>query len=334
MRHLRTIFLAAFAATAATVAPATNGVIAAAAIAEERRAAPHSHSHADARHWAAIPKAAPITTVNPGPWCGAYTPNDNTANEVGNGSPKFHVVIAVPRDVAAEVAYQAYGWQQLADDAFRTVKRVEAFLLTRVGIADVGQGAPYGWSWRFDYGTTCGAPFPDISFFEMPRTQAQYLADPQPFFPITDDLRASGKYSAANKRYLVHYVGSHPSACGQSYVYDPTDATGGSRYSVVYNFLTLGLTQAGGTLPSPECGWETDAHELGHSIGAATGGPNNDDGFHTWDCWNDVMSYAAVTAVCGDGQMYFDYRHDNYLMHGGGWYDTRYSAYWCKNAVC
>jgi hypothetical protein len=29
--------------------------------------------------------------------------------------------------------------------------------------------------------------------------------------------------------------------------------------------------------------------------------------------------------------MYFDFNHDNYLMHGGGWWDTRYSAYWCKS---
>ena len=332
--RLRSILAVPLAVTLVSVAAAmsTGTSVPAVAHTHSHPMPPHSHSVEDAQRWASIPKTPPITSVNPGAWCGSYRTSDNTANEVANGSPKFHVVIAVPRDVAVQPAYQLSGWQNLADDAFRTVKTVEAFLLHRAGVGRIG-GIPHGWQWRFDYGTNCGAQFPDISFFEMPRTQAQYLAHATPFFPITDDLRNSGLYSASNKRYLVHYVGNHD-ACGESYIYNPTDSSGGAKYSLVYNFLPLGVAETGGTVPSPLCRWETDAHELGHSIGAATGGPLNNDGGHVWDCWNDVMSYADVTAICGDGHMYFDYNHDNYFMHGGTWYDARHSAYWCRSVIC
>ena len=75
----------------------------------------------------------------------------------------------------------------------------------------------------------------------------------------------------------------------------PTDSAGGARYSIIYNFLPV-TSRGGGVAPGAECPWTTDAHELGHSIGAATGGPQNNDGAHVWDCYNDIMSYAAVTS--------------------------------------
>jgi hypothetical protein len=331
MTRRRTLLLAVAAIALATLGTATRDAAtrpAAAAI-----AAPplplHTDSLADARHWASVPTAA--ATPNPGAWCGTFGAADDLADEVAPGAPKFHVVIAVPSDVAAEPVYQAYGRQALADDAFRTVKAVETFHLGRTGAGAPGQTA-YGWSLRFDYGTSCGAQFPDISVYHLPRTQAQY-GFTDPYAAIAGDLSASGLYSRGDKRYLVHYVGRHDTACGQSYIYDPNDAGGGARYSIIYNFLPV-TSRAGGVLPAAECPWTTDAHELGHSIGAATGGPRNNDGAHVWDCYNDIMSYAAVTAVCGDGDMYFDYGHDNYLSHGGAWYDTRNSAYWCKPGPC
>lgn len=332
MRLLRAVLTIAAATLSATALPAPDQAARGRAVAEVAPA-PHVDSVEVATRWAAVPQAYAVTAVAPASWCGSYGAADDLANEVPGTGPKFHLVIAVPHDVAVEPAYELYGRPQLADDAFRTVKTVEAFHLARTGISEPG-GIPYGWMPRFDYGTACGAQFPDVSFYELPRTQAAYgTASPALYFTLTGDLAASGLYAASNKRYLVHYVGRNATACGESYIYDPADA-GGARWLVVYNFLALGLTPAAGALPAPECGWTTDAHEIGHSMGAATGGPRNTDGAHTWDCWNDTMSYAAVTAVCGDGAMYYDFGHDNYLGHGGSWYDTRYSAYWCKTVVC
>ena len=291
----------------------------------------HNDTIEDARRWAEAGQSIEASTQVPGAWCGDFRADDNLANEVPRGGPRWHLVVAVPADVALSPAYQTVGQRWLADDAFATVKILENYYTQRVGVGNVGQTA-HGWTLRFDYGTTCGPTYPDISFYHLPRTAQQYGS--QPFFGIQADLDASNKFERSDRRYLVHYVG--PSIyCGQSYIYNPTDASGGVKYSIVYNFDraveavgVLGGTPTTGGTGGLLCNWSTDAHEMGHSMGAAVGGPQNNDGAHTWDCYNDIMSYGGTP--CGDGVLYFDWQENNYFDHPGGWYDTNLSASWCK----
>jgi hypothetical protein len=254
--------------------------------------------------------------------CTVFRASDDTANETLAGKTKWHVVVAVPRDVWTTDNYKNAGRDALYAQAVQTVATIENFYKVRVGMGDVGQ-TPNQWTQRFDYGTACGAQFPDVSVYHLPKSQAGYTT--QPFSGLVADLDASNLYERANKRYLVHYAGKSI-YCGQSYIYAPTDNTGGAKYSITYNLHTLALTGAADV----PCDWTTSAHEMGHSIGAATGGPQNLDRAHTWDCYNDVMSYADVTAVCGDGALYFDYKENNYFGHSGSWNDTDRSAFWCK----
>ena len=298
---------------------------------EHHQPAPHPDTLADGARWKAFGQSLAASTPLPGPWCGDFRAADNLANEVAQGGPKFHMVIAVPADVAATANYQLTGQRALADDALQTIKTLEAYYAQRLGVGNVGESAK-GWTLRFDYGTNCAAQFPDISFYTLPKTRAQYGTDA--YAAIAADLDASNLYERSNKRYVVHYVG--PSIyCGQSYIYAPTDATGGAKYSIAYNYDTEYVQidnvafDGGGTEAAfSPCGWEVDAHEMGHSLGAATGGPLNNDGAHTWDCANDVMSYGGPT--CGDEVLYFDWHEDNYFGHSGAWNDTDQSSYWCK----
>jgi hypothetical protein len=299
---------------------------------EHPQPALHEDTILQASRWAVAGQSLAASTPLPGPWCGDFRASDNLTNEVAQGGPKFHMVIAVPADVAANPNHQLTGQRALADDAFETIKTLEAYYSQRLGVGNIGESAK-GWTLRFDYGTNCAAQFPDISFYTLPRTRAQYGNDP--FLAIEADLDASNLYERSNKRYVVHYVGQHPTACGQSRIYASTDATGGAKYSIAYNYDQEYVQidgvpfDGGGTEASfSPCGWEVDAHEMGHSLGAATGGPSNLDGAHTWDCQNDVMSYGGAT--CGDGVLYFDWHENNYFGHTGTWNDTDQSAYWCK----
>lgn len=334
MPSLRTCWTVALGAVTLVAGVVTGGGRTASAF--DDAPAPPAHAHhadsiVDAQRWSDAGQSIAAATTA-ATWCGDFRADDNLTNEVLQDGPKWHMVIAVPRDVAASPVYQNAGRQVLADDAFTTIRILDNFYRQRIGVGNIGESA-LGWKLRFDYGTNCGSQYPDISFYHLPRTTAQYTEDP--FFNLQADLDASNKYERTDRRYVVHYVG--PAIyCGQSYIYDPTDASGGVKYSMVYNFdRALDALQDVATSPSTAgvgfnalCDWSTDAHEIGHSIGAATGGPANNDGAHTWDCYNDVMSYGGP--VCGDGVLYFDWMENNYFDHPGAWYDTRQSAYWCK----
>jgi hypothetical protein len=266
---------------------------------------------------AGAPLTVPLTAAQV---CPIYNSHDDLANEVAQAGPRWHMIVAVPRDIANHANYENGGKAALYAQAVQSVKTLESFYKVRVGNGDIGQ-LPNQWTLRFDYGTACGAQFPDISVYHLPKTQSQYTNEP--FFGVTADLDASNRFERSNKRYIVHYAGVSK-YCGESYIYSPTDNTGGTKYSLTYNLhslVTLGST-------SVPCDWTTDAHEMGHSMGAATGGPQNLDGGHTWDCENDVMSYGGPT--CGDSLLYYDFKENNYFGHSGSWYDTDRSAYWCK----
>lgn len=318
--------LGAAALVAAAVALAGIGGTAAAphiAVADEPAAAvaPHGDPVSAAQAWAAAgaPLAASAAPV-PEP-CQIFRDTDDLINEVPQSGPRWHMVIAVPRDVWSNPNYHRNGGRELLyAQAAQSIKTIETFYSVRVGTGDVGQ-LPNQWTMRFDYGTECGPQFPDISISHLPRTQAEYTTEP--FFGIVADLDATNLYERSDKRYIVHYAGKSI-YCGQSYIYAPSDSSGGAKYSITYNLDNLALTRSHTVL----CDWTTDAHEMGHSIGAATGGPRNDDGAHVWDCMNDVMSYGG--GICGDRQLYFDFGENNYFGHNGAWNDTDQSAYWCK----
>lgn len=332
MPRLRTRLSCALAATAVVagaVALATLADTAAPRTARADAAPGHSHGHhfhgdpldAGSRWSDAGASITDLAPAIPSAWCGGFGAADDTVNEVAQSGPKWHVVVAVPSDVWAHPNFANGGRERLADQAYQSVTTIETFYKLRVGTGNIGQPA-HGWTLRFDYGTSCGPQYPDISLYPLPRTQAQYTAEP--YSGVVRDLDASNLYERADKRYLVHYAGNSV-YCGQSYIYAPTDNTGGARYSITYNLDGIALATA-----SVPCDWTTDAHEMGHSMGAATGGPLNNDGAHTWDCYNDVMSYGGT--VCGDGQLYFDWREDNYFGHTGAWNDTDVSGFWCKPA--
>lgn len=154
--------------------------------------------------------------------------SDDTSHEVNNGSPKWHLVLAVPSDVATDPALNV---QALHDRGFFTIKALELFFSSRVGVgANGGTGAPKAWKVRFDYGTDCGSEYPDISYKVLPRSQTQYTA--RPWTRLIPDLQTAG-YTASNKRYLVHYVGTSD-YCGEAVILSPTDAAGG-HHAVVYH---------------------------------------------------------------------------------------------------
>ncbi|HVF06661.1 MAG TPA: hypothetical protein VNA20_17625 [Frankiaceae bacterium] len=314
-RALGAVTVAAATLTAATVGSTATPVRADAGgpVAE-----PHGDPVEAAEAWRVA--GTSLTAAAPA-WCGEVRQSDDVVNEVAQSGPRWHVVVAVPTDIAANVLYATGGGQQrMLDHAFQSVKTIEQFYRVRVGTGDIGQPAS-DWTLRWDYGTSCGPQYPDVSIYHLPRSQAQYTAEP--FSGIVADLDASNLYERADSRYLVHYAG-RSIYCGQSYIYSPTDARGGARYSITYNLHTIAALAPN----TAGCDWTTDAHEIGHSMGAATGGPLNNDGAHTWDCNNDVMSYGG--RVCGDGALYYDFGEDNYFGHSGAWYDTDQSAFWCK----
>lgn len=279
----------------------------------------HADTTDDAARWSEAAKPITDQALATGipAWCGTVRSSDDTANEVDNGTPKWHLVIAVPSDVARDPLLNVQG---LHDRGMFNIKAMDLFHTSRVGLgANGGTGTPKAWKLRFDYGTNCGPEFPDISYKVLPRTQAQYTNDPWTL--LIPDLQNAG-YTASNKRYLVHYVGQSM-WCGQAVIISSTNA-GGGHHAITYNISKLGN-------PLGICDWTTDSHEIGHSLGAATGGPQNNDGAHVWDCWNDNMSYQNdATKSCGDRVLYWDWNHDNYYGHSGSWNDTDVSAYWCK----
>lgn len=275
-----------------------------------------------------------------------------------------HAVVDGP-DVKLIYAYaadQPNRFLAYADEMQRTAGQ-----MARV-VADSHESAK---SIRFDLGTACGPSYLDIAVVRLPRTLAEYRADPSATragtFGIPPELRVAGAVSASHpdRRYLVWADGMYT---GDDNGYGPLPSddqpgpananNGGIKFAFFWG--TEGALA--GCEAMRDCGpfqdigfgdWlaaNVSLHELFHSLGAVSAralhasygaqGPG-----HCWDEF-DVMCGQSdgVVKLCGtaESDLILDCGADDYFnpagpvvgRDGAAIWNTYNSAFLCPEATC
>lgn len=166
--------------------------------------------------------------------------------------------------------------------------------------------------------TTAGAPTTllDITVFQSSYTARQLSTDRQ-FNLVANELAASGRFSAPNKKYVA-WLDAGSRYCGQGTLWQDTTRTASNQSEVNRTtgivYRPYSTTDATGGF----CRGRTLLHELGHNLGAVlSGAPNAFDGAHCDDDNNDTMCYTGQAAdQVSSPQAQFDYGKDDYWDPG------------------
>jgi hypothetical protein len=272
-----------------------------------------------------------VRTLLPTEWCGAERWTDDTTDELGNGSYKYHAVYMIPADGRDRFHSYAGAMQRDAFEASGLLERL------------------YGRAIRLDMGTSCGPQYLDITVVRMTQTTSQLNAETGTetgvFDSIDNALDNAGlptiegydTYDQAaqlTKNYVVWYDGPAPGGtCGQGTIYDdPSRADDnlnnlGGKVAAVYRDPNGGF-----------CDSNTVRHEIGHTLGALQRvAPHAFDGMHCNDAAADTMCYPNVPPQRPGGP-FFDYHNDDYWDPPGGnplpWWTVDLNRFLCPNATC
>jgi hypothetical protein len=267
----------------------------------------------------------------PARWCGGATPRDDVADELDNGSMKYHAIYAVPADAPDRLADFAPTIQAGAMGASGLIERLR------------------GRAIRFDMGTPCGKQFLDISDVRLRRTSAEWSAaaqDPTTFATaLNEELRAAGfdvlsplddtaTVTGRRVNYVVWFDLPVPDVCGQA-----TRSTDSRRSPDNFNAWG-GKVAVVFRVGESFCSADGVRHEIGHTLGALVpAAPHAFDGAHCNDAAEDTMCYPGSPRVT-DGPFhirYFDYGDDDYWDPQGGGLDhwtVDMSPFLCPDATC
>lgn len=178
--------------------------------------------------------------------------------------------------------------------------------------------------WDLRAGTeTCsnpaGAPTTllDITVFQSSYTARQLSTDRQ-FNLVANELAASAKFSAPNKKYVA-WLDAGSRYCGQGTLWQDTSRAPSNQSEVnrttgiVYRPYSTTDGATGGF-----CRGRTLLHELGHNLGAVQRvAPNAFDGAHCDDDNNDTMCYTGqATDQVTSPDPQFDYGKNDYWDPG------------------
>lgn len=175
------------------------------------------------------------------------------------------------------------------------------------------------WDLRPSKKATCDgqANVLDTTVFQSSYNARQLSTDRQ-FNLVANELQASGKFSASNKKYVV-WLDAGSRYCGQGTLWQDTSrsATNSSEVNrttgIVYRPYSTSDPKTGGF-----CRGRTLLHELGHNLGALQKvAPNAFDGAHCDDDNNDTMCYTgAASDQISSSDPQFDYGKDDYWDPG------------------
>lgn len=153
----------------------------------------------------------------------------------------------------------------------------------------------------------------DITVFQSGYNARQLSTDRQ-FSLVANELEASGKFSKADKKYIV-WLDAGSRYCGQGTLWQDSSRLAGNKSEVN---RTTGIVYRPYSTADPEtggfCRGRTLLHELGHNLGAVQNvAPNAFDGAHCDDDNNDTMCYTGqasdqVTSI----EPQFDYGKNDY----------------------
>jgi hypothetical protein len=298
--------------------------------------APRANSTGQPLSDAARAAATPLNVLQALPvlWCGTKRSSDDTANQLENGSYRYHAIYAVPSGAVDRFGAVA---GTLQADAFQA-----SALLERL----------YRRSIRLDMGTACGRQYLDISVVGLPRTAAALTAlankDSNALLnQVSGDLAAAGfdplpesttvsVAAAKQSNYLVWLEGvtARPGVCGVGgqYADDRRDFSNINNYG---GKLALVMRDGDGF-----CNSNTVRHEIGHNLGALLpGAPHAFDGAHCDDAYEDTMCYPQARSRGAGGYQgqFFDFGNDDYWDPQGGalpWWTVNLSRFLCPNIVC
>ena len=217
-------------------------------------------------------------------WCGTPQKVDDTEHALTT-LPRFKVVYAHPIDVAPRFAT----YQDL-------MQRSAGWVADKIA---TGAGAER--SLRFDYGTSCGPQYLDITTVTLPRTAAEYLETDElrsdRFFADFRSVIAGMRLDRGVWNFLVFadHIGSPTFSAGQGDIReDDTPGPGnahnrGGLVSVLYGSGSPDFMGGYGT------GFTAHAatHEVGHNLGAVQqSAPNSTGAYHCRDgfaimCYDD-----------------------------------------------
>ncbi len=149
----------------------------------------------------------------------------------------------------------------------------------------------------------------DITVFQS-RYNARQLAGSNQFSLVSNELMASGKFSATTKKYVA-WLDAGSQYCGQGSLYQ--DATRSATNASEVN-RTTGIVYrpyANDAATGGFCRGRTLLHELGHNLGAVQKvAPHAFDGAHCNDDNNDTMCYAAPGQPTSSGPQFDSGKND------------------------
>lgn len=151
----------------------------------------------------------------------------------------------------------------------------------------------------------------DITVFQS-KYNARQLAASNQFTLVSNELKASGKFNVATKKYVA-WLDAGSQYCGQGSLYQDTtrSATNASEIyrttGIVYRPYPNDTTTGG------FCRGRTLLHELGHNLGAVQKvAPHAFDGAHCNDDNNDTMCYTATGQFTSPDGPQFDWDKNDY----------------------
>jgi hypothetical protein len=270
----------------------------------------------------------------PAAWCGTETGSDDSVNEMGNGTYKYHAIYAIPSD--APDRFNLYS-TSMQSDAFQASSLLES---------------TYGRAIRFDLGTNCGQQYLDISVVRLPQTTAQM----QQLAPsatgtldaVSNAIDAAGFHtirpndtvetaSTRSKNYVVWLDAPYPpGSCGQATSFDDQTRDQSNLNNLAGKVAVVFLNGQGGF-----CSSNTVRHEIGHNLGALQPtAPHAFDGAHCNDAYEDTMCYtnSPKVTVSGIRGQFFDYKNDDYWDPPNGtplpWWTANLNRFLCPDAYC
>ena len=221
-----------------------------------------------------------------------------------DGLPQVHAVYVYPAKTASRFVDFAAMFQADARQSSRLVRTL---------------GRDVRWDLRPAKKSTCDgqANVLDTTVFQSSYNARQLSTDRQ-FSLVANELQASGKFSASNKKYVV-WLDAGSRYCGQGTLWQdasrsPTNSSEVNRTTgIVYRPYSTSDPKTGGF-----CRGRTLLHELGHNLGALQKvAPNAFDGAHCDDDNNDTMCYTgAASDQISSSDAQFDYGKDDYWDPG------------------
>lgn len=266
-----------------------------------------------------------------------FTTDQKDLDELA-GLPQVHAVYVYPAKTTSRFATFAAMFQADARQASSLLQ---------------GLGRDVRWDRRPGTTSCNGATtLLDITVFQSSYNAKQLSTDRQ-FNLVANELQASGKFSAPDKKYVA-WLDAGSRYCGQGSLWQ--DATRLSTNKSEVN-RTTGIVYRPYSTSDPKtggfCRGRTLLHELGHNLGAVQNvAPNAFDGAHCDDDNNDTMCYTGQAAdQVSSAEPQFDYGKNDYWDLGAtrpttdddgyprdpteklGWWALNLSKYICPPAT-